>query len=146
MTTVIAIYGAILSTVIFAHSLWQKRNRLKISYSRVDIDNKYYWSFDVVNISQRSIFIKNFWFQCGDTANAVVNNCEDLDNIDISEVLELNPNRASEVLYSEAVLKMNDINPRSFFVEEENGEKYFLDKKYYNKKIFQTYMNKMKIK
>ncbi|EKE18704.1 MAG: hypothetical protein ACD_9C00258G0005 [uncultured bacterium] len=146
MTTIIAIYGAILSTAIFVHSLWQKRDRLKISYSRVDINNKYYWSFDVINISQRSIFIKNFWFQCGDTAKAVIKNCEDLDNIDTSEILELNPNRALEVLYSEGVLKINDINPRSFFVEEENGEKYFLERKYYNRKKFKAYMHKIRIK
>jgi len=38
----------------------KKRDRLKISYSRVDIDNQYYWSFEVVNISQRNIFINNF--------------------------------------------------------------------------------------
>jgi len=41
---------------------------------------------------------------------------------------------------------MNVINPRYFFIEEENGKKYFLDKKHFNRKMIKIYIGKMKIK
>ncbi|MDD5396623.1 MAG: hypothetical protein PHW24_01030 [Candidatus Moranbacteria bacterium] len=136
MTTIIAIYGAVLSTITFAYSLWKKRDAVKILYSMSDINNKYYWSFEVINVSQRSIYIKDFWFKNGDNSNVVLKNCEDLDDIDVSETLELSPNRSVEIIYSEKILEMNKINPRNFFVEEENGKKYFLDESYHGKKFF----------
>lgn len=133
ITTIIAIYGALLSTFTLIYSIYSKKDKLKFSYSRVDINNKYYWAFEVVNASKRNIYLKHFWFLGKDGTRFVLGNCEDVDSIDISSVITLEPDRSIEVYYAEEYIKMNDTDVRSFFAEEENGKRYYLDKKRYTR-------------
>ncbi len=133
VTLFIAIYGAILSTLIFLYSLYRDSDKINITYGRCYPDEGSYWVFTIINQSSRSLFLKSFMFRDKEGNAYGMIHSKEYDGIDTDKTVILEPNRSIEIWYDQQLIAFKTVAPSSFFAEEENGKRHFMRKSLWKK-------------